>query len=125
MANTGFKIQGADLGDMYLTYTDLAQYYPNIAAPAKRTVVVGAPVDPAANTQVAVERIFGGWRDGAYIKTDGTLWMWGSNSFGQLGDGTVIDKSFPTQTSGSGKWISICPGQNHVVGLTADTTLWA
>ena len=30
------------------------------------------------------------------IKTDGTLWAWGRNNYGQLGDGTVVDKNTPT-----------------------------
>ena len=29
-------------------------------------------------------------------KTDGTLWAWGRNDFGQLGDGTIVDKNAPT-----------------------------
>ena len=29
------------------------------------------------------------------IKSNGTLWAWGENSFGQLGDGNFIDKNIP------------------------------
>jgi alpha-tubulin suppressor-like RCC1 family protein len=31
------------------------------------------------------------------LKTDGTLWAWGYNNWGQLGDGTTTSKNIPTQ----------------------------
>ena len=31
------------------------------------------------------------------MKTDGTLWAWGNNNNGQLGDGTIVNKPTPTQ----------------------------
>jgi len=44
----------------------------------------------------------------AAIKTDGTLWTWGYNYFGQLGDGTIVSKSSPIQTIAFGiNWKSV------------------
>jgi alpha-tubulin suppressor-like RCC1 family protein len=40
------------------------------------------------------------------LKTDGTLWAWGSNSSGQLGDGTLIAKSSPIQIGSLTNWES-------------------
>jgi alpha-tubulin suppressor-like RCC1 family protein len=31
------------------------------------------------------------------IKTDGSLWAWGENDYGQLGDGTTATKRSPVQ----------------------------
>ncbi len=31
------------------------------------------------------------------IRADGTLWAWGRNHRGQLGDGTTVNKNVPTQ----------------------------
>jgi len=31
------------------------------------------------------------------IKSDGTVWAWGSNAQGQLGDGSLVDKNVPVQ----------------------------
>src|SRR5918912_1514438 len=34
------------------------------------------------------------------VTTDGTVWAWGSNTIGQLGDGTTIDRNAPVQVDG-------------------------
>ena len=60
------------------------------------------------------------------IKTDGTLWTWGSNSLGQLGAGTTADnRSSPGTASGGGtSWKDCAAGGNHSVAVKADGTLW-
>jgi len=60
------------------------------------------------------------------IKTDGTLWMWGYNYYGQLGDNTTIDKSSPVQTiSGGTNWKQVSAGSGHTAGIKTDGTLWS
>jgi alpha-tubulin suppressor-like RCC1 family protein len=59
------------------------------------------------------------------LKSDGTLWAWGDNIHGQLGDGTTVDKSTPTQIGIDNKWVSIATGYDHTVALKSDGTLWA
>jgi alpha-tubulin suppressor-like RCC1 family protein len=62
----------------------------------------------------------------AAIKTDGTLWMWGSNSYGELGDNTVVSKSSPVQTIARGtNWKSVSVGYKHVSAIKTDGTLWS
>ncbi|SDD10267.1 RCC1 domain-containing protein [Niabella drilacis] len=58
------------------------------------------------------------------IKADGTLWAWGVNFSGQLGDGTSTNRNTPAQI-GSGTWKSIAAGGDHSLGIKADGTLWA
>ncbi len=36
------------------------------------------------------------------LKGDGTVWAWGGNGYGQLGDGTTMDRSTPVQVKGPG-----------------------
>ena len=43
------------------------------------------------------------------IRTDGSLWTWGHNEFGQLGDGTVVNKSSPVQI-GTSSWAAVSSG---------------
>jgi alpha-tubulin suppressor-like RCC1 family protein len=62
----------------------------------------------------------------AAIKTDGTLWTWGDNSYGNLGDGTMTNKSSPIQTvSGGTNWKIISTGDNGIAAIKTDGTLWS
>ncbi len=61
----------------------------------------------------------------AAIRSNGTLWSWGSNASGQLGIGSLLDSSVPTQVASSSVWRSVTGGTNHAVALAADGTLWA
>jgi alpha-tubulin suppressor-like RCC1 family protein len=60
------------------------------------------------------------------VKSDGTLWVWGQNSWGQLGDNTRIHRSSPVQTvAGGTNWISADLNNIYVVGVKSDGTLWS
>ena len=58
------------------------------------------------------------------LKADGSLWAWGRNDLGQLGDGSVADKFIPTRV-GSDTWLAAAAGTDHVVAIKADGSLWA
>jgi len=66
----------------------------------------------------------GGWHSVA-LKNDGTVWCWGWNADGQLGDGTLVDKSIPTQVPGLTGIVKIAAGTYHVLALKNDGTVWA
>ena len=59
------------------------------------------------------------------LKLDGSLWAWGSNSHGQLGDGTTSDKNSPVRIGKDTNWVAISAGLNHSLALKSDGTLWA
>jgi alpha-tubulin suppressor-like RCC1 family protein/phosphoheptose isomerase len=62
------------------------------------------------------------------LKTDGTIWAWGYNYMGQLGDGTSgtgANKNIPTQIGTETNWKSVSAGDYHTIGLKNDGTLWA
>ena len=59
----------------------------------------------------------------AAIKTDGTLWTWGFNNTGQLGDNTTVNKSSPIQI-GTGTYIAAACGEFHTAAIGTDGKLW-
>ena len=62
----------------------------------------------------------------AAVKTDGTLWLWGPNNFGRLGDGTASARSSPVQTvTGGTNWAQVACGRLHTLAVKTDGTLWA
>ena len=58
------------------------------------------------------------------IKNDGTLWGWGRNDYGQLGDGTSEVKSKPVQIGTSADWKQVEAGSLHTMSIKNDGTLW-
>lgn len=66
-----------------------------------------------------------GWFHNVAIQTDGTLWAWGRNNFGQLGDGSNIDRTSPVQIGADNDWIFTDSGDYHSIAVKSDGTLWA
>ena len=69
--------------------------------------------------------VSGGDRFTAALKADGTVWTWGWNGFGQLGDGTHTDRSSPVQVPGLSNVISVAARDYHVLVIKSDNTVWA
>jgi len=61
----------------------------------------------------------------AGVRSDGTLWTWGTGSSGQLGLGTTSDKYVPTQVGSLNTWVEVECGWNHTLAIRSDGTLWA
>ena len=59
------------------------------------------------------------------VKTDGTLWAWGTNGFGELGDGGPSNRNVPTQVGEGTNWASVAAGGSHTLAVKTDGTLWA
>ena len=59
------------------------------------------------------------------LKPDGRVWSWGSNNYGQLGDGTTANKTAPGLVSSLSGVIAIDCGIEHSLALKSDGTVWA
>jgi len=61
----------------------------------------------------------------AAIKTDGSLWLWGQNSYGILGTNSNTSQSSPVQTiSGGTDWRQVSIGRVHSAAIKTDGSLW-
>ena len=60
-----------------------------------------------------------------YAQSDGTLWAWGRNDDGQLGDGTTTSRSLPVKIAGVSNVRSVAAGYDHTVVLTTDGKVYA
>ena len=76
-----------------------------------------------------VKAISAGYDHTAVIKTDGTLWVWGSNLYGKLANGESGGDKYskiPIQvTAEPGPWESVSTRVYHTVALKADDTIWS
>jgi alpha-tubulin suppressor-like RCC1 family protein len=55
------------------------------------------------------------------IRTDGTLWCWGANQYGQLGDGTTTESLEPAQVGTSAGWSSVSVRTGTTCGIRDQT----
>ena len=61
----------------------------------------------------------------AAIKTDGTLWTWGDNTAGRLGNASTTNVSTPVTTfAGGSSWKQVSSGGYHMAAIKTDGTLW-
>ena len=59
------------------------------------------------------------------LKFDGTVWAWGNNVDGELGDGTTTGSEFPVQANGLAGVSATSGGGSHSLAVKNDGTVWA
>jgi RNA polymerase sigma factor (sigma-70 family) len=73
---------------------------------------------------------------GVALKSDGTIWAWGQNLYGQLGIGSPLEPNGRVARSKSKRaeltpsvpgndWKDVAAGGSHTIALKKDGTLWA
>ena len=58
------------------------------------------------------------------LKSDGTVWAWGWNGFGQLGDGTTTQRLVPVRVEGLTDVVAVAARGHHSMALKSDGTAW-
>jgi alpha-tubulin suppressor-like RCC1 family protein len=68
--------------------------------------------------------IDGGADWGIALKSDGTIWTWGRNNDGQLGNSSFVNSLIPVQVTGISTATAIAAGEGHAIAILANGTTW-
>ena len=82
-------------------------------------------VEVFAATLYNVAAVSAGAAHAMAIGTSDSLWVWGNNGGGRLGDGTNEHRFNPTHVQSGMRWAYVSAGTNHSVAIRDDGTLWA
>lgn len=80
--------------------------------------LAGGPRESAAQV------LAGGSTHSVAVRPDGTVWAWGGNTNGQLGDTTTTERRVPTET-GLTDVVAVAAGDSHSLALTTDGSVLA
>ncbi len=58
------------------------------------------------------------------MQSNGTLWSWGGNLNGQLGNGTTVNSTTPARV-GTTTWEAVAAGSDFTIAVQSNGTLWA
>ncbi len=84
-----------------------------------------SPIPLQINTLKNIVAVSAGHTFSLFLKSDGTVWACGSNNFGQLGDGTTINKSTPVQIPSLNGIVAIETGFDQSFFLKSDGAIYA
>ncbi|MCL2573277.1 MAG: stalk domain-containing protein [Defluviitaleaceae bacterium] len=86
---------------------------------------IGASLPPEQAVRIMdnVAMVWAGRHHTTALQMDGSLWAWGSNHDGQVGDGTTIDRHTPVRIMEQVTYVSA--GSRHTVAIRSDNSLWA
>lgn len=80
---------------------------------------------PVSGLSSGIVQVAAGNDHGLALRTDGTVWAWGRNDHGELGDGTQLERCTPVQVMGLTGVIAVSAGVQYSLALRSDGTVWA
>jgi alpha-tubulin suppressor-like RCC1 family protein len=106
---------------------------PTAGIAVDRSMVVKLKAWSATASPSAVRRadfvVTGAVAAGGYashaLKADGTVWSWGANNAGQVGDGTVLQQPIPVPVSPLAGVVAIAASTDHTLAVKLDGTVWS
>ena len=71
-----------------------------------------------------ITQISAGWFHILARRSDGTVWAWGNNSNGELGDGTAVNKFSPVTALNVSNIVVVSGGDGHSSALASNGMIW-
>lgn len=68
---------------------------------------VPIPVQVIAPLPASIVAIGAGYSHSLALAADGSVWAWGANRGGQLGDGTIATRATPARVGVAGLWLNL------------------
>ena len=90
-----------------------------------RTQAVSVLIDDEGNSFADVIALSGSATHTLALKADGSVWAWGSNQYGQLGEGSVADHQVPFQVPGLNNIVAVAAGNRFSAVLRSDGTVFS
>jgi hypothetical protein len=75
-----------------------------------------------SNGASGVRQIAAGAYNSAVLYSDGSVWSWGSNHYGQVADGTIATRTAPVRLNTIGNVVAMAVSDGFVIFLQADGT---
>ena len=118
------KAQG-QLGPVFNPSGAVSWGYNGWGALGDGTMVDRSLPGPVSGLTSGVVQVVAGATDALAITSGGIVWAWGSNGYGQLGDGTLTDHDTPEQVAGLFGVRQVAASDDHSMALRSDGTVWA
>ncbi len=85
-----------------------------------------SPASPTPGNDATWTELAAGFNHTCALRQDGSLWCWGRNAQGQLGDGTTTPRQEPQQilSAGADDWIGVAASGEFTCGLRASGALF-
>jgi len=100
------------------SYGQLGQIFPsNVSVPTQLAPIGGGTLGALS--------ISTGRYHSLAVLTDHTLYAWGSNASGQLGDGSTTNRIAAVQVGSDNHWFAVAAGGAHTLAIKQDRSLWA
>jgi hypothetical protein len=102
-----------------------SRFVPLVSRLARRVWATVLVAVLAAASSASAQTIAGGEAHTVVVKPEGTVWTFGSNDNGQLGDNSLTTRKTPIQVSGLTDVIAVAAGADHSLALTSTGIVYA
>lgn len=119
--STGYNGTIAIRKDNQRVYTWGSNFFGQLGNSSSTLINRSSPVTVGTQTWAEVAQ---GTYSNYGIRTNGTLWAWGSNSIGQLGISSKVNQDSPVQIGALTTWTKVYGGFQNGMALKNDGTLW-